>query len=129
MWAFTLNGNIDEVAAAATPPKKVEVTGRIVKIGDTWAAPGTLYDDVIFDGHLNMEDYRFFPTRVQGPPGTTIIWDNKGAVIHTATDSTKAFDTGDVPSGSSASVTFQSAGIFTYSCTPHPWMIGQVIIQ
>ena len=129
VWAFALDGNIDEVPAPPAPAKKVEVTGRIVKFGDTWAAPGNLYDDVIFDGHLNMEDYRFFPNRVQGAPGSTIIWDNKGAVIHTATDSTGAFDTGDVPAGSSASVTFQSAGTFTYNCTPHPWMIGQVIIQ
>ena len=50
-------------------------------------------------------------------------------MIHTATDGAGAFDTGDVGAGASASVTFQSAGTFTYNCTPHPWMIGQVIIQ
>jgi len=129
VWAFALDGNIDEVPAPPTPVKKVEVTGRIAKLGDTWAAPGNLFDDVVFDGSLNMEDYRFFPNRVQVTPGTTVTWNNKGAVIHTATDSAGAFDTGDVPAGQAAQVTFQTAGTFTYNCTPHPWMIGQVIVQ
>jgi quinohemoprotein ethanol dehydrogenase len=129
VWAFALNGNIDEVPAPPTPVKKVEITGRVVKQGDTWAAPGNLFDDVVFDGNLNMEDYRFFPNRVQVTPGSTVTWNNKGAVIHTATDSTGAFDTGDVPSGQAAQVTFQNTGTFTYNCTPHPWMIGQVIVQ
>jgi plastocyanin len=129
VWAFALDGTIDEVPAPPPPTKKVEITGRIVKIGDAWAAPGNLFDDVIFDGTLNMEDYRFFPNRVQVPVGQTVTWNNKGAVIHTATDTKGAFDTGDVAGGSSASVTFQSQGTFTYSCSPHPWMIGQVIVQ
>jgi len=129
VWAFALNGQVDELPAPPTPVKKVEVTGRVVKLGDTWAAPGNLFDDVVFDGNLNMEDYRFFPNRVQVTPGSTVTWNNKGAVIHTATDSNGAFDTGDVPAGQAAQVTFQSAGTFTYNCTPHPWMIGQVIVQ
>jgi quinohemoprotein ethanol dehydrogenase len=129
VWAFSLNGVIDEVPAAAAPPKKVEITGRIVKLGDTWAAPGTLYDDVVFDGSLWMEDYRFFPNRLQVTPGTTITWTNKGSVIHTATDSKGTFDTGDVVGGGTASVTFDAAGTYTYNCTPHPWMLGQVIVQ
>jgi quinohemoprotein ethanol dehydrogenase len=129
VWAFALDGTIDEVAAPPTPTKKVEITGRIVKVGDTWAAPGTLFDDVVFDGSLNMEDYRFFPNRVQVPVGQTVTWNNKGAVIHTATDTKGAFDTGDVSAGANAQVTFQSPGTFTYNCTPHPWMIGQVIVQ
>jgi quinohemoprotein ethanol dehydrogenase len=76
-----------------------------------------------------MEDYRFFPNRLQVTPGTTITWTNKGSVIHTATDSKGTFDTGDVVGGGTASVTFDAAGTYTYNCTPHPWMLGQVIVQ
>jgi quinohemoprotein ethanol dehydrogenase len=129
VWAFALNGTIDEVPAAAAPAKKVEITGRIVKLGDTWAAPGTLYDDVIFDGSMWMEDYRFFPNRVQVTPGTTVTWLNKGSVTHTATDVKAAWDTGDVTPSSTTSLKFDTQGTFTYTCTPHPWMIGQVIVQ
>ena len=129
VWAFALNGTIDEVPAAAAPPKKVEITGRIVNLGDAWAAPGTLYDDVIFDGSLWMEDYRFFPNRLQVTPGTTVSWLNKGSVTHTATDIKAAWDTGDVTPNATGSVRFDAQGTFTYTCTPHPWMIGQVIVQ
>jgi len=129
VWAFALDGTIDELPAPPPPAKTVEITGRVVKIGDAWAAPGNFFDDRIFDGSLQMEDYRFFPNRVQVPPGTTVTWNNVGGVIHTATDTKGAFDTGDVPSNASASVTFESQGTFTYSCSPHPWMIGQVVVQ
>jgi quinohemoprotein ethanol dehydrogenase len=129
VWAFTLGGTIDELPAPPVPAKKVEITGAITKIGDAWAAPGNFFDDKIFDGSLNMEDYRFFPNRVQVPPGTTVTWMNVGATIHTATDSKGAFDTGDVPGGANATFTFNTAGTYTFACTPHPWMIGQVIVQ
>jgi len=129
VWAFSLNGVIDEVSPPPTPVKKVEITGRIVKLGDTWAAPGTLYDDVIFDGSAWIEDYRFFPNRLQVTPGTTISWLNRGAVTHTVTEVKGVFDTGDVTPGATGSVTFDGAGTFTFTCTPHPWMIGQVIVQ
>jgi quinohemoprotein ethanol dehydrogenase len=129
VWAFALDGTIDELPAPPAPAKKVEITGRIVKIGDAWAPPGNFFDDRIFDGTLQMEDYRFFPNRIQVPVGQTVTWNNVGGVIHTATDTKGSFDTGDVVSNSSASVTFNNAGTYVYSCSPHPWMIGQVIVQ
>jgi len=129
VWAFSLNGTVDELPAPPTPAKKTEITGAITKIGDAWAAPGNFFDDKIFDGSLNMEDFRFFPSRVQVPVGSTVTWMNAGAAIHTATDMKGAFDTGDVLSNASASVTFDAAGTYTYTCLPHPWMVGQVIVQ
>jgi plastocyanin len=63
------------------------------------------------------------------PVGTTLTWRNDGAVIHTATAADGSWDTGDISGGGgTASVTFEAAGTFTYNCTPHPWMIGRVIV-
>jgi plastocyanin len=129
VWAFALNGTVDQLPSPPPVSKKVETDGRIVKIGDTWATPGNQFDDRVFDGSLNMEDHRFFLNRVQVPAGTTVTWNNVGAVIHTATDTKGSFDTGDVAGGGSTSVTFDSPGTYTYSCLPHPWMIGQVLAQ
>ena len=56
-------------------------------------------------------------------------WQNVGAVIHTATDSNGTWDTGDIRAGETGSVTSNSAGTSSYSCPPHPWMLGQVIVQ
>jgi len=130
VWTFALDGTLDQVAAAPPIQTKIEITGRVVALGDTFAAPGTVgLDDRVFNGSLDMIDYDFSPRRVQVPVGTTLTWQNTGSVIHTATDSKGAWNTGDVSSGQSATVTFDAAGTYTYSCSPHPWMIGQVIVQ
>ncbi|HEY0581408.1 MAG TPA: PQQ-binding-like beta-propeller repeat protein [Chloroflexota bacterium] len=130
VWTFSLDGTLDQVAAPPPIQTKVEITGRIVPLGDTFAGPGTVgLDDRVFQGTLDMIDYDYTPRRIQIPAGTTVTWQNTGSVIHTATDSKSAWDTGDVSSGGSASITFNSPGTFVYNCGPHPWMIGQVIVQ
>jgi len=129
VWAFSLNGNIDQVAPAPPVLTKTAITGRIVTYGDPDALPGNLYDNINFDGTIQMDDFFFTPNRVQVHAGDTVTWQNNGPSVHTATDSHGAWDTGDVAAGSSAAVEFDSAGTFTYNCSPHPWMIGQVIVQ
>jgi alcohol dehydrogenase (cytochrome c) len=129
VWAFSLDGTLDEVASAPPVMTKAEITGRIVKVGDAVALPGNLYDNVVFSGTAMMDDFFFTPNRVQVPVGTTVSWQNNGASVHTATDSKGAWDTGDVNPGETRSVTFDTPGTYTYNCSPHPWMIGQVIVQ
>jgi quinohemoprotein ethanol dehydrogenase len=130
IWTFTLDGNLDQVAAAPPIQTKVEITGRIVALGDTFALPGTVgLDDRVFAGTLDMFDFDFLPRRVSVPVGTTLTWQNTGAAIHTATDTKGSFDTGDINTGGSASVTLNSAGTYVYTCSPHPWMLGQIMVQ
>ena len=81
------------------------------------------------DGTLEIDDYVFTAQRVQVPVGTTLTWHNNGATTHTATASNGAWDTGDIAPGASQSLTFDTPGTYSYSCTPHPWMLGQVIVQ
>jgi plastocyanin len=69
------------------------------------------------------------PRIAQVPAGTTLTFTNNGSVIHTATERKQAFDTGELPVGQSVDVTFNSTGTFIYNCTPHPWMVGEVIVQ
>ena len=129
VWAFSLDGVLDQVAAAPPVQTKVAITGRIVGLGDTFAAPGTVgLDDRVFSGSLDIIDYDFTPRRVTVPSGTTVTWQNTGSVLHTATDVKDGWDTGDLLAGQSGSVTFNNAGTLTYYCTPHPWMVGQVIV-
>jgi plastocyanin len=96
--------------------------------GVSWDAWWRL-DDRIFQGSLDIIDYDYTPRLISVPVGTSVTWVNKGSVIHTATDTKNAWNTGDVPAGGSASITFDSAGTYTYTCSPHPWMIGQVLVK
>jgi plastocyanin len=129
VWSFALDGIIDQVAAAPPVQTKVAIGGPAVQLGQAMGRPQDQGGDRIFQGSLDMIDYDFFPRRVQVPVGTSVTWQNQGAVIHTATDQKGSWDTGDVRAGESASITFSAAGTYTYSCSPHPWMIGQVIVQ
>jgi hypothetical protein len=101
----------------------------IGKIGDPLALPGNLYDNLIFDGTVMTEDFFFVALRVQVSVGDTVKWQNNGALVHTATDLKGNFDMGDIAPGQSKSITFDTPGTFDYNCSPHPWMIGQVIVQ
>src|SRR5215207_2664002 len=58
VWTFSLNGTIDPVAAAPPIQTKIEITGRIVALGDTFAAAGTVgLDDRVFSGTADIIDY------------------------------------------------------------------------
>jgi len=129
VWSFALDGTLDQVAAAPPVATKTEITGRIVKVGDTLALPGNLYDTVVFDGTVLTDDFFFTPRRAQVAVGAQVAWKNNGALIHTATEIKSAWNTGDVAPGETKSVTFDTPGTYTYNCSPHPWMIGQVIVQ
>lgn len=111
VWTFALKGDdrIQPFAAPAQPPSVVGFTGAFVS-----------------SDKVTLEEYGFTPTRLTVKAGTTIAFANKGDLMHTATEVNEIWDTGDVTSGSSASITFSVPGTYTYICKPHPWMIGQV---
>jgi plastocyanin len=59
-----------------------------------------------------------------------LTFQNAGGLAHTATEQTsQAWDTGEIAPGDSRALTFDSAGTFTYYCTPHPWMQAQLVVQ
>ncbi|HEX8967199.1 MAG TPA: PQQ-binding-like beta-propeller repeat protein [Chloroflexota bacterium] len=132
VWAFSLNGTLDEVAAAPPVQTKVDFAGPVLNIGDDLAKTARTGDPApqgIFDGSIAVADYSFLPSRVQIPAGTTLTWTNRGSVIHTATDNHQAWDTGDISPGASASVEFDTPGTYSFTCKPHPWMYGQIIVN
>jgi len=131
VWTFSLNGLVDQMSAPGPIQSKIDLTATPIKIGQPVASPQTpVYGGLTFDGTVFTYEYNYTPQVVQVPPGTTVTWRNDGSVIHTATAADGSWDTGDIPGGgASASVTFDSAGTYTFNCTPHPWMIGRVVVQ
>jgi quinohemoprotein ethanol dehydrogenase len=128
VWAFALNGTVDDVPAPPPIQTKTALGGLLVKLGQPIGRIDTQGLDKPFDGSIDTADYQFTPVRVSVPAGTSLTWNNSGSVIHTASASNGAWDTGDIPSGSAAQITFDTAGDYVYSCQPHPWMIGEVIV-
>jgi plastocyanin len=67
-----------------------------------------------------------FATTVQ--VGQTVTWTNMGSQGHTATAGDGAWDTGTIAPGASASITFDTPGLYSFLCTPHPWMKGTLLV-
>jgi amicyanin len=78
-------------------------------------------------GSVTIFDYGFRPATITIDAGDAVTWTNTGKQPHSATGS--GFDTGILKAGQSASHTFNSAGTFSYHCTPHPFMKGTVVVR
>ncbi len=73
--------------------------------------------------------YAFSPSSMTVARNTTVTWQNNDSVVHTATSDNGTWDTGDIAAGGSKSVTFATAGTFTYHCARHPMMTATLIVQ
>ena len=79
-----------------------------------------------------MQNLAFSPASITITKGTTLTWQNKDGFTHTSTsDSAGVWDTGDVGSGGSKSVTFSTAGVFHYHCKYHGGMgmVGTITVH
>jgi plastocyanin len=83
------------------------------------------------DVAVTIMNFKFDPTPLTIPVGTTVVWTNQDTAPHTATSdagSAFAFDTGMLQKGQSGKITFNQVGTFTYFCTVHPNMHGTVTV-
>lgn len=75
---------------------------------------------------VEIEGYAFRPGNLSLEVGTQVTWVNRDGVPHTATDVDKTWDTGLLPSGESATITFDTPGLYDYRCLPHPNMRARI---
>jgi alcohol dehydrogenase (cytochrome c) len=115
IWAFTLNGSPNDrlqPMPAPTPPA--------TEAGFT-AAP-------VATNKIQIVDYGYNPNRITIPAGTSVTFTNSGNETHTATAIDGSWDTGPLANGATATVEFDTPGTYTFNCTPHPFMIGQIVV-
>ena len=109
--------------------------------GEQTAAPADAVQVTISKGSAldpSKAENAFDPNTITVKAGTTVTWTNSDNVMHTVTSGTStgtagtpsgAFDSGFLAEGATWSYTFNEAGEYPYYCTPHPWMIGKVIVE
>jgi plastocyanin len=68
----------------------------------------------------------FSPTQIDALPGDTIQWSNGSERTHTVTADDGSFDSGDLPGGSTFSITTGAAGPYAFHCRIHPDMTGVI---
>ncbi|HUG16523.1 MAG TPA: plastocyanin/azurin family copper-binding protein [Thermomicrobiales bacterium] len=80
------------------------------------------------DVTIPIQGFRFQPAEITVTVGTTITWTNMDNAPHSATADDDSFNTGVLGENESGSVTFDTAGTFTYYCLLHPNMTATVIV-
>jgi plastocyanin len=73
--------------------------------------------------NIDIEEYRYLPTKERAPLGGQLTWHNGGTVTHTASQDgpLRLFNTGQVAPGvTTSAVSMWAAGRFPYHCKIHP---------
>lgn len=97
--------------------------------------PVTVIDSLHYIVAIN--NFAFHRDSIRVPVGATVTWVNcepQGTEPHTTTSGTPGNDDGvwnspELNPGDRFSHTFPAQGAFPYHCTPHPFMIGKIVVQ
>ena len=116
IWAFSLKGSpggrLKEFEAPRPPVSVVGFDGPVVAANA-----------------VKLADYMFNPARITVRAGTKVAFTNDGGEMHNASSSDAGgWDTGLLAKGQTASITFNRPGIYNFNCSPHPSMIGQIVV-
>jgi hypothetical protein len=77
---------------------------------------------------IEIVDFSFQPSTITVPVGTTVAWINHGSAEHTVTFEDGTFNSGNIAGGSGFKHVFLQPGTYSYHCSIHPNMIGQVVV-
>jgi plastocyanin len=75
-----------------------------------------------------MSGTAFLPAIATIARGGKVTWRNNDFITHNATG-TGGIDSGNLNNAGTYERTFATSGTFNYSCTLHPGMNGQIVVQ
>jgi plastocyanin len=97
--------------------------------GTTGAGSGSA-DTNATTNAIAIKNFTFSPKTVTVPRGTAVTWTNKDDVTHTVTGTGSAgLMSGDLRGGKTYTMTFNTAGTFSYMCSIHQYMHGTIVVR
>ena len=76
-----------------------------------------------------VENFSFQPDTLTVKAGTTVTWVNHDDEPHTVNENNKTFKSGTLDTDAKFSYKFTSPGTYSYFCSLHPRMTGQIIVK
>ncbi len=76
-----------------------------------------------------VENFSFQPGTLTIKAGTTVTWVNHDDEPHTVKENNKTFKSGTLDTDAKFSYKFASPGTYSYFCSLHPRMTGQIIVK
>jgi len=81
------------------------------------------------DATVKIKSFMFMPMAVTVHAGETVTWKNMDEEPHTVTSDIGLFRSGGIDGGGSYSFKFAKPGVYKYTCSIHPQMIGTITVQ
>lgn len=78
---------------------------------------------------VKIDNFSFGPQSLTVKVGTTVTWTNRDDIPHTVVSSDGVFKSKARDTDESFSYKFDKAGTYSYFCSLHPKMTGQVVVQ
>jgi plastocyanin len=78
---------------------------------------------------VKIDNFVFGPQAITVPVGTTVTWTNSDDIPHTAVSADGVFKSKVMDTDEKFSYTFTKAGTYSYYCSVHPKMTGQVVVK
>jgi plastocyanin len=78
---------------------------------------------------VTIDNFVFGPQAITVPVGTTVTWINSDDIPHTAVSTDGVFKSKVMDTDEKFSNTFTKAGTYSYYCSVHPKMTGQVVVK
>jgi plastocyanin len=78
---------------------------------------------------VKIDNFVFGPQTITVPVGTTVTWTNSDDIPHTAVSTDGVFKSKVMDTDEKFSYTFTKAGTYSYFCSIHPKMTGQVVVK
>ena len=130
VWAFKVGGTVPPREAPAPPAVTREWAGRVADAGPIQL--GTVTTFTIASANRKIEwadDHGVSPSRLRTKAGTPLTFTNTSKVGHSVAARDGSWKVGPIKPGESATVTVTKPGAYEYTCTDHPWTIGQLIVE
>ena len=78
---------------------------------------------------VKIDNFVFGPQTITVPAGTTVTWTNSDDIPHTAVSTDGVFKSKVMDTDEKFSYTFTKSGTYSYYCSVHPKMTGQVVVK
>jgi plastocyanin len=78
---------------------------------------------------VGIKDFKFAPSPLTVPVGTTVMWTNHDEEPHTITSAAGAFGSAGLSNEETFTQTFTRPGTYAYFCALHPHMKATVVVR
>ena len=78
---------------------------------------------------IGIKEFKYAPSMLTVPVGTTVTWVNRDEEPHTVTSATGAFSSAGLVNDDTFVQTFTKPGTYQYFCAIHPYMKGTLVVK